>query len=152
MTTWLWAMEPRFTMAAPSCFVTSFLANLENEIPADCEQYPPGVLGAGLEMADFIIAHAPKPVILLGQNYCFFDRRGLREAYAEVSRFYAVLRAPSESTRLFIGPEPHGFSVHNQEAMVEFFAASSLLRRRRDGRGYIRRRGGRDVDDAPPRA
>ena len=123
MTTWLWAMEPRFTMAAPSCFVTSFLANLENEIPADCEQYPPGVLGAGLEMADFIIAHAPKPVILLGQNYCFFDRRGLREAYAEVSRFYAVLRAPSESTRLFIGPEPHGFSVHNQEAMVEFFAA-----------------------------
>lgn len=123
MTTWLWAMEPRFSMAAPSCFVTSFLANLENEIPADCEQYPPGVLGAGLEMADFIIAHAPKPVILLGQKYCFFDRRGLREAYAEVRHVYDALRAPAESTRLFIGPESHGFSVHNQEAMVEFFAA-----------------------------
>ena len=123
MTTWLWAMEPRFAMAAPSCFVTTFAANLENEIPADCEQYPPGVLGAGLEMADFIIARAPDPVILLGQEYCFFDRRGLRQAYAEVRHFYDVLRAPDESTQLFIGPNPHGFSVHNQEAMVAFFAA-----------------------------
>ena len=133
-TTWLWAMEPRFTMAAPSCFVTTFLANLENEIPADCEQYPPGVLGAGLEMADFIIARAPEPVMLLGQKYCFFDRRGLQEAYDEVRHFYDVLRAPDDNTRLFIGPNPHGFSVHNQEAMVDFFAqhaGTSVTRLRR---------------------
>ena len=31
-------MEPRFTMAAPNCFVTTFLANLENENGQDCEQ------------------------------------------------------------------------------------------------------------------
>jgi dienelactone hydrolase/pimeloyl-ACP methyl ester carboxylesterase len=136
MTTWLWAMDPRITMAAPSCFVTTFLANLENEIPADCEQYPPGVLGAGLEMADFIIARAPDPVMLLGQKYCFFDRRGLREAYAEVRHFYDALRAPDDNTRLFIGPTPHGFSVHNQEAMVDFFAChagTSVTRVRRPG-------------------
>jgi dienelactone hydrolase len=123
MTTWLWAMEKRLRMAAPSCFVTTFLANLENEIPADCEQYPPGVIGGGLEMADFLIARAPEPVILLGQEHCFFDRRGLKEAYEEVRRFYDVLGAPAEAFQLFIGPEPHGFSVHNQEAMVDFFAA-----------------------------
>lgn len=122
MTTWLWAMEKRFTMAAPSCFVTTFLANLENEIPADCEQYPPGVLGGGLEMADFLIARAPDPVLLLGQKYCFFDRRGLQEAYDEVRHFYDILRAPEENARYFLGPQPHGFSVHNQEAMVDFFA------------------------------
>ncbi|MBM3211835.1 hypothetical protein FJZ33_06440, partial [Candidatus Poribacteria bacterium] len=55
LTTWLWAVEERFTMAAPGCFVTTFLHNLENELPADCEQYPPGVVGAGLEMSDFFI-------------------------------------------------------------------------------------------------
>ena len=121
MTTWLWAYENRFTMAAPSCFVTTFLANLENEIPADCEQYPPGVIGAGLEMADFLIARAPEPVLLLGQNYCFFDRRGLREAYDDVRRFYDVIGAPEANSDLFIGPNPHGFSHHNQEAMVDFF-------------------------------
>jgi len=68
MTTWLWAIEDRFTMAAPGCFVTTFLHNLENELPADCEQCPPGVLGAGLEMADFLIAGAPRPLLLLGQT------------------------------------------------------------------------------------
>ena len=122
MTTWMWAIEPRFTMAAPSCFVTTFLANLENELPADCEQYPPGVIGAGLELADFIIARAPDPTLLLGQNYDFFDRRGLREAFEEVRRFYDILGAPKENTDLFIGPQTHGFSAHNQEAMVKFFA------------------------------
>lgn len=121
MTTWLWAYDQRFTMAAPSCFVTTFLANLENELPADCEQYPPGVVGAGLEMADFLIARAPDPVLLLGQTYDFFDRRGLREAYDDVRNFYDILGAPEEAARLYIGPRPHGFGVENQEAMVDFF-------------------------------
>src|SRR5690606_22172178 len=34
MTTWLCGLEPRWSMAAPSCFVTSFRRNLENELPA----------------------------------------------------------------------------------------------------------------------
>ena len=122
LTTWLWPIEQRITMAAPSCFVTTFLANLENELPADAEQYPPGVIGAGLEMADFLIARAPDPVLLLGQTYDFFDRRGLREAFDEVARFYEILGAPTANRDLFIGPQGHGFSRHNQEAMVQFFA------------------------------
>ncbi|MDA0711044.1 MAG: prolyl oligopeptidase family serine peptidase, partial [bacterium] len=121
MTSWIWAIEKRFTMAAPSCFITTFLANLENELPADSEQYPPGVIGGGLEMADFMIARAPSPVMLLGQTYCFFDRRGLKEAYAEIQRFYSLIGAPKANTDLFIGPSGHGYSWHNQEAMVRFF-------------------------------
>jgi len=122
MTTWLWPIEERFTMAAPSCFVTSFLSNLENELPADCEQYPPGVLCAGLEMADFFIARAPRPVIILGQHYDYFDRRGHQEACDEIRRFYDLLDAPGENMACFRGNHPHGFFCENQEAMVEFFA------------------------------
>ncbi|MFM8271215.1 MAG: alpha/beta hydrolase family protein, partial [Gemmata sp.] len=40
MTTWLCGVEQRWTMAAPSCFVTTFRRNLENELPADTEQCP----------------------------------------------------------------------------------------------------------------
>lgn len=123
MTTWIWGVEERFAFAAPSCFVTTFLSNLENELPADSEQYPPGVIGHGLDMADFMLAQAPKPVMLLGQNYCFFDRRGLKEAYADVRRFYALIGAPKRNTAYFLGPEGHGYSAHNQKAMVEFFAS-----------------------------
>jgi pimeloyl-ACP methyl ester carboxylesterase len=78
-------------------------------------------------MADFIIAGAPKPVLLLGQQYDFFDRRGLRQARAEVARFYDLLGAGPKDCGLFIGPEPHGYSRHNQEAMVSFFAAHAGL-------------------------
>ena len=120
MSTWLWGAEDRLTMAAPSCFVTTFLNNLENELPADCEQYPPGVVGAGLDMADFIIAQAPKPVILLGQTFDYFDRRGLKTTFAEAKRFYSVFGA-EEKVANFIGPQGHGYSVHNQTAMLDFF-------------------------------
>jgi hypothetical protein len=101
--------------------VTTFLHNLENELPADAEQCPPGVLGGGIEMADFIIAGAPKPVLLMGQTYDYFDRRGLQRAYDDVSRFYGAIGAPQGSVDLFIGPQGHGYSVHNQQAMVAFF-------------------------------
>ncbi|HOL67678.1 MAG TPA: prolyl oligopeptidase family serine peptidase, partial [bacterium] len=126
MTTWLWPLEERFTMAAPSCFVTTFLANLENELPQDGEQYPPGVIGAGLEMGDFFIARAPDPVLLLGQKYDYFDRRGLQETFEEVQRFYHIFGA-SEKVKLFLGHHPHGYYPENQEAMVSFFCQQAGL-------------------------
>ena len=129
MTTWLWAIEERFTMAAPSCFVTTFLSNMENELPADCEQYPPTVLGRGLEMADFLIASAPKPVMILGQEHDFFDRRGHQEAYEELAHFYDLLGA-EQDIGCFRGPHTHGFWPENQQAMASFFC-------RRAGTDYV---------------
>ena len=127
-TAWTWGAEDRFAFAAPSCFVTTFLHNLENEIPADAEQYPPGVIGHGLEMVDFLIAQAPKPAMILGQNFCFFDRRGVKEAYEDLRSFYRVLGAPRRNVDWFIGPEGHGFSAHNQKAMLRFFCAHNRLK------------------------
>jgi len=126
MTSWLWPLEERFKMAAPSCFVTTFLANLENELPADAEQYPPGVVGSGLEMADFFLARAPHPVLLLGQKYDYFDRRGLAESFAEIKKFYEIYEA-GEKVQLFIGDHPHGYYPENQQAMVSFFARHAGL-------------------------
>jgi len=127
MTTWLWGLEPRLTMAAPSCFVTSFLRNLENEIPADAEQYPVGALAAGLEEADWLIARAPQPLLLLGQRYCFFDRRGLQEAYAEVQQIYGLLGAPEGTAEYYEGPYPHGITASDEEVLVRFFARHAGL-------------------------
>ncbi len=127
VTTWTWGAEDRFAFAAPSCFITTFLHNLENELPADAEQYPPGVIGHGLEMADFLIAQAPKPVMILGQHFDFFDRRGVKEAYDDVRAFYRVLGAPRRNVDYFIGPMGHGYSDHNQKAMVRFFCAHNGL-------------------------
>jgi dienelactone hydrolase len=117
---WLCALDSRWTMAAPSCFVTTFRRNLENELPADTEQCPPHALALGLDHADFIAAHAPKPVLLLGQEKDYFDARGLEEAYGRLRQLYRLLGA-EQHVRLFIGPDNHGYHRANREAMYAFF-------------------------------
>lgn len=120
MTTWLCGVEQRWTMAAPSCFVTTFRRNMENELPADTEQCPPQALALGLDHDDFIAATAPKPVILLGKERDYFDARGLEESYTRLRRLYKLL-GEEKNIGLFIGPTYHGYSKENREAMYRWF-------------------------------
>src|SRR4030095_13965846 len=90
MTTWLCGLERRWTMAAPSCFVTTFRRNLENELPADTEQCPLRALSLGLDHSDFLAAMAPRPVILMGKEQDYFDVRGTTEAYERLRRLYRL--------------------------------------------------------------
>ncbi len=120
LTCWLWAVEPRFTAAAPSCFITPFRYNLENEMPQDVEQCPPEILGQELELADFFISRIPKPLLLLGQKYDYFDIRGFKEICQELKNLYKILDAEN-SFDFFIGSNPHGYYSDAQRAMVSFF-------------------------------
>jgi dienelactone hydrolase len=120
MTTWLCGVEPRWTMAAPACFVTTFRRNLENELPADTEQCPPLALALGLDHDDFLAAMAPKPVVILAKERDFFDVRGAEEAFARLKNLYTLLGAP-DNIRLHIGPTGHGYSQENREAMYQWF-------------------------------
>ncbi len=126
MTTFVNALEDRFIMAAPSCYITSWRRNIENELPADIEQMPPGITGLGLEMGDLLIARAPRPLIILAQKNDFFDARGSEETYRDVKRIYELLGA-EDKVKLFVGPTNHGYSRHNREAMYEFFNIQSGL-------------------------
>ncbi len=126
MTTWLCGVESRWTMAAPSCFVTTFLRNLENELPADTEQCPPGVLADGLDHGDFIACMAPKPVVLLTQEQDFFDVRGSQETFEELRHIYKLLGA-EENITLFTGPGGHGYAQDAREAMYSCFNRATGL-------------------------
>jgi dienelactone hydrolase/pimeloyl-ACP methyl ester carboxylesterase len=120
MTTWLCGLDQRWTMAAPSCFVTTFRRNMENELPADTEQCPPRALALSLDHADFLAALAPKPIIVLGQERDFFDARGNEEAYLRLKRLYTLLGA-EENVAWYLGPAEHGYTKDNREAMYRFF-------------------------------
>jgi dienelactone hydrolase len=82
MTTWLCGVESRWTMGAPSCFVSTFRRNLENELPQDTEQCPPHALALGLDHCDFLAAMAPKPVIVLARRRTSSTRAGRRKPTA----------------------------------------------------------------------
>ncbi len=114
------ALEDRFTMAAPNCFVTRFHHNLENEEPTDAEQIVPGVLAAQLDMADFFLAQIPRPILLGGETNDFFDVRGLRQTYTELRRLYAILGA-EENVQIYTGPGAHGYHKPARENMYRFF-------------------------------
>lgn len=120
MTTWLCGVEQRWTMAAPSCFVTTFRRNFENELPADAEQYPPRAIALGLDHADFLAALAPKPVLIITQERDFFDVRGSREAHARLRHLYRLL-GHEDRIGLYTGPGPHGYAKDGREAMYRWF-------------------------------
>lgn len=125
-TTWLCGLEQRWAMAAPSCFVTTFRRNMENELPADTEQCPPRALALGLDHSDFIAAMAPKPVILLAKEADFFDVRGTQEAFARLKRLYGLLGA-EDKIELCITPGEHAYSQGSREAMYRWFHRASGL-------------------------
>lgn len=120
MTTWLCGVEQRWTMAAPSCFVTTFRRNFDNELPADTEQYPPRAIALGLDHADFLAALAPKPVLIVAQERDFFDVRGSREALARLKHIYRLL-GHEDRIGLYVGPGPHGYAKDGREAMYRWF-------------------------------
>ena len=120
MTTWLCGVEDRWTMAAPSCFVTEFRRNMENELGADMEQCPPKALALGLDHEDFLAALAPKPIIILAKEKDYFDARGNEAAYHRLKRLYRLLGA-EDNIAYFVGPTYHGYSQENREAMYRWF-------------------------------
>src|SRR5574344_1304737 len=60
LTSWLNALDDRLAGSAPSCYITSWKRNVENEVIIDAEQTPPGLAAQGIEIADFLIASAPR--------------------------------------------------------------------------------------------
>ena len=120
LTTWVSAADDRFFAAAPSCFVTTWVHDIENELPSDIEQCPPNAMKYGLEIADFLIAAAPRPFLLLGQRNDFFDPRGIAEVLDELKDLYKLLGC-EDRIELCIGPTNHGLSVTLREAAYDFF-------------------------------
>jgi hypothetical protein len=120
MTSLIFAVDDRVCMASPNCYITSWLRNVENELPVDAEQIPAGCAVNGGEMADLLIAGAPRPVLIQGQKNDFFDLRGTREAYLQVKKVYELL-GYGDRVEYFNGPQSHGYSVHLRENCYRFF-------------------------------
>lgn len=121
LSAYLWAMDPRFKAVASSCWTTSFLNDDENGMPADEEQYPPGFVAAGCDKIDFFNVRAGEPTLLLGQEQDFFDDRGLKAGYTELSRLHALAGGDPAQCKLSMDTTTHLYSEAAQIAMITFF-------------------------------
>ena len=120
MTSVVNSLDDRLSAACPNCYITRWHRNVENELPVDAEQIIPGAAADGGDMADLLLAVAPRPISIGGQANDFFDIRGTREVYEEVKYVYTLLGYP-DRVRLNVGPVSHGLSPHLREAAYKFF-------------------------------
>ncbi len=133
-TAYLLAVEPRLKAAALCSYVAAGERNLELTGPADGCVMLPGAGRLALDIADWPIAFAPKPLLLLAGRYDFVDHNSIETAHAEISSICRALgqRPP----QLFTVEDGHGISKPKREAAVRFFvrwlqgdaAAAAVLR------------------------
>jgi len=131
MTSYLMATDPRVACAAPSCFLTSVERLFATIGPQDGEQNIPAQVARGIEHADMILLHAPKPTLLCTATYDFFDIGGSWTTFREAKRLYGIL-GHTERLDIVEYPDKHGFSQPRREAALRWM-----------------RRGLQGIDDAP---
>ena len=120
-TAYISALDDRITVAAPSCFITSWRRLLESIGPQDAEQCLPPFLKDGLDHGDFIYAFAPKPFIMLTAIRDFFSITGARETYAETSRVYGALGVP-DKLHMFEADNTHGYNMPRRLAAYDWLS------------------------------
>lgn len=136
MTIWLTALDERIAWAAPSSAVTTWLHNVENEMATDWEQIPPFAAKQGLDYSDFLMAAAPRPLLLLGQKHDFFDPRGFDETAKDLKQIYSLL-GKEENLQSFLGESRHGLSAQLREQAYAFFCrCAGLPERKVDESGF----------------
>jgi cephalosporin-C deacetylase-like acetyl esterase len=112
---YLAVVEPRLTVAVPSCYMTSWKQLWFDPGPQDAEQVLPGFLAHGLDFADFALAFAPRPFQVLSATRDFFPIAGARSAYEEARRAYEQL-GHADRIGFFEYDDAHGWSKPRREA------------------------------------
>ena len=114
------AYDKRVKVLAPCSYLASRERTLELSGPADgCAQMP-NEGKAQLELSDYLIAAAPKPLLILAGRYDFIDYTGTLAAKNDLKKIYASLGQP-EKLQLFTYDDGHGISRPKREAAVSWF-------------------------------
>lgn len=119
-TTYYIAFDDRIKVAAPCSFIARRERNLELIGASDGCQHIPYEGSEQLEISDFLIAFAPKPLLILAGRYDFVDYTGTTEVYHELRQVYSVLNEPGKVS-LFTADDGHGISKPKREAAVRWF-------------------------------
>ena len=127
LTSFVAALDDRPKGIIPSCYITKWLSNIENELPVDAEQIPPNLASYGMDMGDFLIAAAPKDLLILDEKNDFFDVRGTVKTFDEIKKIYTLLHC-EDKVDYFFGPNGHGFHEEQRYKAYEFLTKISSIK------------------------
>lgn len=112
---YLLALEPRLSVGVISCYMTTWERLWKNPGPQDAEQNFPGFVAAGWDFGDFLIAAAPRPVLITAATRDFFPIAGTRAVAEEQRRIYRIAGRP-DGAGYFEVDDVHGWSQPQREA------------------------------------
>ncbi len=114
------AFDDRVKIIAPCSYLASREKTLATTGAADgCAQIP-NEGTAQLEMSDYLIAAAPKPMLVLAGRYDFIDYNGTLESFDDLKKVYKSLKTPDRLS-LFTYDDGHGISKPKREVAVQWF-------------------------------
>lgn len=119
-TAYFMAYDDRVRVAALCSYVAAGERNLTFTGPADGCVMLPGAGAAGLDLTDWPLMFAPKPLLLLTGRYDFVDQTDMEAVYADTHRAYAALGQPAQ-TDIFTYDDGHGISAPKRAAAVAWF-------------------------------
>ena len=119
-TTYLMAFDERIKIAAPCSYVANRERNLELFGASDGCQHIPFEGREMLEIEDFLIAAAPKPLLILAGKFDFVDFNGVKQVEKDLKQVYSLYKKPN-NFKLFSWDDGHGISKPKREEAITFF-------------------------------
>ena len=119
-TAYFMGYDNRVKVAAPCSNIARRELNYELEGAGDGCQQMPFEGEKLLEIGDYPIMFAPKPVLVLAGRYDFVPYIGTKETADELESVYSTLDVP-EKVKLFTFDDGHGISKPKREAAVRWF-------------------------------
>jgi len=119
-TAYISALDDRVVASAPAGYITSFRRLMESIGVQDGEQNLYHEISNGIDHADFIIARAPKPTLIMATTEDFFSIQGARETYFKLKDIYTLFGKPG-NIQITEDSGGHGYTKKNREAMYAFF-------------------------------
>jgi pimeloyl-ACP methyl ester carboxylesterase len=114
------AFDERIYAVAPECYITSTKRLWEGVGPQDAEQNLFHGIANGIDMADLLEIHAPKPALQITTSRDFFPVQGAIETENEVKRIYQAYGKEENFYRVE-DDAPHAVTLKNREARNAFF-------------------------------
>ena len=126
VTAYLGALDPRISVTATACYITSYQELLNSTGAQDAEQTLPNFVAKGLDFADWVELCAPRPYAIISTTNDMFPFAGARATFDEVKRIYG-LYAAGDRVQFITGPGGHGNLGPISQQILDF-----LVRNLRD--------------------
>ncbi len=124
LTAYIAALDPRVTVAAIGCYITTLRRRMGNRIQEDPSSDPEqdifGFVGQGIDHAGLLALLAPRPTLMCTAQFDFFPLEGAKESFAEAKRLYEAAGYGDRIARAE-SAERHGLTMPLRIAVYEWF-------------------------------